>query len=655
MYFVIQLHSYTVTQLHSMMINNLVKQVQSQLLSSDDAEQFQQYMKTLDTSNRSRKELLKQLNKIYETEQYSKSDLSRIYSPRVLEDLDFYDSKGKSVFDVINLTETCFGDKHIRKLLATPQDDVTLLKERQLKIKQILDNTELYSTLKSHLEKIKRTESTLLWFWNPPTQETTQLHEMIYYNMPTLEFVNENTLFMQLSNLYAIFAVPSITTLSPIVTIILPYIFLRVMGADISMSSIYEGLTKQITKMATKFSIGSADKPSPFIKYLSIAMWVIFYLQSAYTSIMSAYNTHKIISNIHTKSNTIASFINEHTEVINILTKSGFKTDYLQSQCTLTPVFNHETFRTTPQLLTNKGIVLTSYYKLLKMKDQLIPAMQLIGEIDAYLTIVSLIKKHNYNLSEFIDQNSTLKPHIKIKHVYHPVIPNKKVITNSLDMTKKKPVNHIITGPNKAGKSTYIKSVIISLILSQTLTICNAKNAQITPFSYIDSYLNIPDCEGKESLYEAELNRCFEHMCKIKEFEDKSHRYMFTIMDEIFSSTNNKEGHAAAHAILKNMAKYDNSASIVTTHYYELANLEEETKNKIHNYKFTCQQSQQSEQNKTIFNYKISRGVSDQYIALKLLKDKGFDKDVIEDAYKVFNNNKTIKNTKNSCVSKKKK
>lgn len=623
------------------MINNLVQQVQSQLLPQDDMEQYNQHLKTLDESNNGkRKDLIKKLNDIYDTAS-PQSNTQTVYNQRVLDDLEFYKSKGTPLFDIINKTKTSFGEKYIRKLFATPLDDIILLKERQAKIRLLQSTPKLYKDLTAALDQISDLEQTILWFWNPQTPEVTQLHDMIYYNIPAFEYINENTLFMQLTNLYKIFAAPAITTLSPIITLILPFIFLKIFGIDASVGNIFQTITDQVSNLASKFSLGGASlnaKPSAFIKYMSIAMWVVFYLQGAYSSILSAYNTNRIINNIHEKTNKIAQFIQSHTTLLTHLTKSGIKTEHIQSQCTLAPIFDHPTFKTKPQLLSNKGIVLTAYYKLFKIKDQLIPAMQLIGEIDAYTTITSLINHHHFNFVEFIDPTTTTSPTIKLKNVYHPVIPYKRVTRNSVSMSQKTSTHHLITGPNKAGKSTYIKSVIIALILGQTLTISNSSRASFTPFSYIDSYLNIPDCEGKESLYEAELNRCHEHLQTVAQYKNKQHKYMFTIMDEIFSSTNNHEGYAAAFAILKNLAKQKNCANIVTTHYYELSNLETETKKRIHNYKFRCEYQ---DDDTIIFDYKISRGASDQYIALKLLKDKGFDKSIIEDAYKVFNSKKT--------------
>ena len=623
-------------------MNSLISLVQNQIAPQEDAEMFDQHLQTLDETNKSRKELIKQLNTIYHTPQATSS---QIYSERVLKDLDFYKSENISIFSQINKTTTVFGEKYLKQLISSPLDDPTLLKERQNRIKLIANNKELTTKITEHLATIKDTEKTLLWFWNPPSEASEQLHQLIYYKFgDVFDHINENTLFMQLTNLYKIFAMPAITTLSPIVTLVLPYIFLKLLGKEVDMSDIYSTLTSQISKVASKFSFGLADKPSPIIKYLSIAMWVVFYLQSAYFSIMSAYNTHKIINNIHTKTNKVAKFISSHQALVTLFTTEGCKTENLQSQCTLSTIFDNPTFRSQPGLFSNKGLILTSYYKLQKSKDQLIPAMQLIGEIDAYMSIIKLTTAtttNNYSFTDFRPQTESDTPYIDLKRIYHPSLPKKKTtVKNDLNMSTNNPTNLLITGPNKAGKSTYIRSVILAIILSQTLTITNAKSAELTPFSYIDSYLNIPDCEGKESLYEAELNRCFEHLTKVQEFKTKKHKYMFTIMDEIFSSTNNREGYAAAYAILKHLSKYNNSASLITTHYYDLSKLESITENKIHNYKFSYTTDPKSKSKTPIFNYKINRGASDQYIALQLLKDKGFDNEIIEDAYKVFNNKK---------------
>ena len=109
----------------------------------------------------------------------------------------------------------------------------------------------------------------------------------------------------------------------------------------------------------------------------------------------------------------------------------------------------------------------------------------------------------------------------------------------------------------------------------------------LTPFDILNSYLNIPDCKGKESLFEAEMHRSLAHinMCKSLSDEKKS----FIIMDEIFSSTNPVEGISGAYAIAKKMASFENSVCIITTHFSELTKLgTEEYTSYFKNYKIPC-------------------------------------------------------------------
>ena len=114
-------------------------------------------------------------------------------------------------------------------------------------------------------------------------------------------------------------------------------------------------------------------------------------------------------------------------------------------------------------------------------------------------------------------------------------------------------------------------------------------------------------------------------------------------MDEIFSSTNYNEGFSAAYSICNKLTTFQNSISIVTTHYTQLSHLENTT-NKFKNYKFYVTYD---DNNNIIFPFKIQRGFSKQYIALELLRENGFDDDIIDNAITIcnkLNNNEVIFN-----------
>jgi len=208
-----------------------------------------------------------------------------------------------------------------------------------------------------------------------------------------------------------------------------------------------------------------------------------------------------------------------------------------------------------------------------------------------------------------------------------PVIyVDNKVVKNSIQMKN----NLLITGPNAAGKSTFIKSVIINILLSQTIGVNSCSYFEMSPFHLIETYLHIPDVKGKSSLFEAEMFRSKEYIEKIKELEENE--FSFIVLDEIFSSTNYIEGFSGAYSILKNLSNYKNTLFIVTTHFTDLEILEKDTKGRIENYKFTVDY----DENKEIqFNYLLEKGISNQYIALELLKKNGFDEKILEDAFQI--------------------
>ena len=108
-----------------------------------------------------------------------------------------------------------------------------------------------------------------------------------------------------------------------------------------------------------------------------------------------------------------------------------------------------------------------------------------------------------------------------------------------------------------------------SIICSQTLGLAPVKYCELTPFHHLSTYLNIPDCQGKESLFQAEMNRCYQHLEKCKKLEEER-LPSFHIMDEIFVSTNFLEGLSGAYAVVNYLQKFNHSMHIITTHFDKL-------------------------------------------------------------------------------------
>ena len=259
--------------------------------------------------------------------------------------------------------------------------------------------------------------------------------------------------------------------------------------------------------------------------------------------------------------------------------------------------------------------------------------LEYIGYLDSIVSTVNLHKEFSnkrcqYCLPKILSKDT---PEIEANDIWHSFLDPKNVIGNDIMVGGSSPNNIVITGPNAGGKSTFIKSLTQGILFAQTLGIVPALKFNYTPFHHINTYLNIPDCKGKESLFEAEMHRARDHISKLKSLGNDE--FAFVVMDEILSSTNPEEGIAGGYAIGESLGSFKNSISCITTHYSYITNLDKTSD--FANYKIPITRDQDKN---IIYPYKLIKGVSTQYIALELLKQKGFDKDLVDRAMNVCEN-----------------
>lgn len=298
-----------------------------------------------------------------------------------------------------------------------------------------------------------------------------------------------------------------------------------------------------------------------------------------------------------------------------------------------------------PSFFMGKGKILADFKKFLSLKSSLVSSLLLVGEIDMLVSIAKLYKTQaqhphtKYCFSEFVTAD---QPYINIKDFWCPLLNPDDAKTNNLELgTPQDGRGVILTGPNAAGKSSSLKGIIISIILSQTLGIAPASSIKLTPFSKISSHLNVSDKQGSESLFQAEMNRALRFLADVKKLGKGE--FMFTILDELFSSTNPEEGMSGAYGIVKSLADYPGCMSILATHYKKLTELESKTNGFFKNYKVYVEMK-----DGVIFPpYKFVPGISDQSMALLLMHKQGFDKQVLSEAFNVL---AQIKDDKRSII-----
>ena len=555
-----------------------------------------------------------------------------ITQSNVFDDLEVFqgnDSIDNSIFNVINKTTTIFGNIYIRNILETPTKDIELLKNRQNILNKI--TSDLVSKIKEKLVVLKDLEEEILWILREKNPEELKLIDSVYFTNKYLTMFNTNEDIMSLYSLFTIIFAPVYGIVSPIIFFILPYIYLYFFtGLKFSFKT-YIDIFK--VSILSGFNIFSGKSGNNITKYFSVLLSIIIYFQNFANTIKAAKNNNQIINVLHSKLNKLHTFINTSQELFK-LTKDLFKHEDIEIFDTS---LENDLFKTNPKLLSNKGKILVTYRHIEDNENHIEKYktyFNFIGKIDAYISIVSLVKEFNdKNLNICYTRYETnVNPSIKLKDLWHPYLAKNKKYTeiqsNSINIGGQNPNNIILTGPNAGGKSTFIKAISLSMLFSQTFGISFSKEAYITPMTLINTYLNIPDCKNKESLFEAEMHRARHHLDKLKELG--KHDFSFIVMDEIFSSTNPEEGISGAYAICNKLAEYTNSIALITTHFSYLTKLE--TSGKYKNYKIPIKRN---ELNEIVYPYKLQEGASDQHIALELLKKKGFDIELVDDAMSV--------------------
>lgn len=233
----------------------------------------------------------------------------------------------------------------------------------------------------------------------------------------------------------------------------------------------------------------------------------------------------------------------------------------------------------------------------------------IIGEVEA-LSSMSILKHDN---PEYImpQISEDLSSGIVAEQLGHPLL-NKSRKCNDISLDSKQPIL-LITGSNMSGKSTFLRTVGISLLLANLgMPVC-AKIFKC-PILKVYACMRTSDNLGQNvSSFYAELLR----VKMVVEAVDRNERVFF-LLDEIFKGTNSADRHMGAKMLINQL---DNKAAwgMVSTHDLELADMEKESNGHIRNYHF----KEYYKDNKIYFDYLLRKGVSDTRNAIFLMRMAG--------------------------------
>ena len=280
------------------------------------------------------------------------------------------------------------------------------------------------------------------------------------------------------------------------------------------------------------------------------------------------------------------------------------------------------------------------------LKD-FVPKMQKcavsIALLDAFVSLASVAAKNNYCKPKIISEGE-----LNIVEGRHPiveVISNAPFIANDCSLNNTDCKTMVITGPNMAGKSTYMRQTAIICLMAHMGSFVPAKECTMPLTDRIFTRIGASDdLAYGQSTFMVEMS---EVSAILKNATDKS----LILLDEVGRGTATFDGLSIAWSVMEYISNHLNSKTLFSTHYHELTELEG-VLNGVKNYRVQVKEYN----NSIVFLRKIVRGGANRSFGIEVASLAGMPQEVLDRARQILhsleesdiNNNSKLTLTNNT-------
>ncbi|WP_310550398.1 DNA mismatch repair protein MutS [Paenibacillus glufosinatiresistens] len=290
----------------------------------------------------------------------------------------------------------------------------------------------------------------------------------------------------------------------------------------------------------------------------------------------------------------------------------------------------------TPELKEKEALILEAQDKMTDLEYSLfselrdllgaqIPRLQSlaekVAEIDVYQGLASVSAEQRFVRPALTDGFD-----LTIEGGRHPVVEavlrDGSFIANGSRLTKEDGRITLITGPNMAGKSTYMRQVALICVMAQIGCFVPADRAEVPLIDRIFTRIGAADdLIGGQSTFMVE-------MADIQVMTEKATPRSLIIIDELGRGTSTSEGMAIAQAVIEFVHHEIGCKALVSTHFHELAHLEDSL-DSLRNYSMAVQESG----DKVNFLRKLIPGAADSSYGIYCARLAGLPESIIGRAY----------------------
>lgn len=232
------------------------------------------------------------------------------------------------------------------------------------------------------------------------------------------------------------------------------------------------------------------------------------------------------------------------------------------------------------------------------------------SEYEALLSLAAT--SQCYSKSTWPTLTDSAKPQMFAKDLRHPLLPNEQAVANDAVLEHK---NTIITGSNMSGKTTYLRSIGLSVLMAQAGAMVPSSDYSISNFT-LHSSIRVDDNVNQG------ISGFYAEILRIKEMvlAHETNKPSMFLIDEIFRGTNSADRIAGSKAAIQKLSG-EHVLLLVSTHDFELCDLEFDPDILAHNRHF----SEHYIEDEIHFDYKIKNGRSESTNARFLLRLAGIE------------------------------
>jgi hypothetical protein len=409
------------------------------------------------------------------------------------------------------------------------------------------------STTEISLQKITRLSHTLEPLLREATPVEMEGYSQVYFQGNPWSGINSIPFALLILSFYKSYIVPAFGIILPLLSWILPYILLivfynipitfteytavlwRMWNGQPMPKSPQELLNPKVPEIQVQ------EDAFTQLRRLAQNGWTLFTLgQALWQPIQQARHFIKLDTNCLT----IANSITEFREVSLSLIKSWKKyfPTWIESWVLECPSEPRQAFA----FVLETPVWLPHVFRVL-------------GRFEVLFTLANRV---DVVPIEFVD---SVEPILMIKDFGDPSIPMNTRVTSSIRLGGNKSVKHsVLTGPNRGGKSSFMRGILVNILVSHAFGCCFAGKAQMTHFSWIANGLRLDDTPGEKSMFEREVSFS-------SGIIKKSDGRGIILYDELFHSTNPPDAIRSSEIFCNQLWKKENCLSILSTHVYSLA------------------------------------------------------------------------------------